>query len=196
MKSDTLIRVHRDEKDIGFFTREIALESIRAGILRSDDWAFCEGLSDWVFLGDLLANWADFQFVSVTPPPLPILASPPPLPQPSRILPKTSGRPNQNAKRTNPIALACVVGLGAFVTVAFWVTEASKPTLSTDTPTYTLSVDQELRGRIVDYDKMRPMNDAEKEMTRIILNGPLFQGRKVTEREFVDTLDKVLKERR
>ena len=115
-----LIRVHRDEKDIGFFTRETAIESLRAGILRSDDWAFCEGLSDWIFLGHLLEDWAEFQFITVTPPPLPILVSPPPLPPPlpSKIYQQQSllYRSRTKAQKNNTVVVmivvaACLVGL-------------------------------------------------------------------------------------
>lgn len=79
MPDELLIRVHRDERDVGYFTPETALECLQNGILRPDDWAYCEGLNDWTPLEQLLEVPAVF----VTPPPVPALKpspSPPPIP--------------------------------------------------------------------------------------------------------------------
>lgn len=69
----TLIRVHRDNQDVGIFAAEDALKQISSGELRADDWAVREGLPDWVFLSVILENYPASK--PLLPPPLP-----PPLP--------------------------------------------------------------------------------------------------------------------
>jgi len=83
MKTEILIRIHRNEKDVGYFTQEMALEHLRSGVLRPDDWAYCDGLLDWTPLGELLA-FTDVPTSASLPPPLPpplvLAAMPPALP--------------------------------------------------------------------------------------------------------------------
>ena len=51
-----VIRVHRNEQDIGYFTTAQARAALANGVLRSDDWAFHEGVTDWRFLSAMLAT--------------------------------------------------------------------------------------------------------------------------------------------
>ena len=124
MSPDTLIRVHRDQKDVGYFTPKVALECLQTGILRPDDWAFCQGLSDWMYLGRLLKTHdvgAEPTATAAIPPKLPI---PPLLPvqPPSMARSATAPQPylSQNAKpkRSNGVWVALMVGLAIFVLCA------------------------------------------------------------------------------
>ncbi len=210
MAPDTLIRVHRNEKDVGYFTRETARECLRNGVLRFDDWAYCEGLNDWVLLSQLIDvnDTIITQHPALLPPPLPV-AKPPPLPsQRPPILPEKR-RVAHKSKLVPTLVVIGAIGCFVLMSLVISVLPGSRSGVQTPYPSYPDSlpgstggsdggrspaaIERELRDRIVDYDRMQPLTPVEKEMVDIILNGPLFEGRKVTEREFVETLDRVLK---
>lgn len=54
MNPENLILVNRDGQDLGYFSLEVLREDLSKGILRPDDWAFCDGLTDWVKLEDMV----------------------------------------------------------------------------------------------------------------------------------------------
>ncbi|MBM3831842.1 MAG: DUF4339 domain-containing protein [Verrucomicrobia bacterium] len=96
MTADTLIRVHRNGKDVGYFTPDTARQSLLSGVLRADDWAFYDGLPDWTPLAVLLEQSRTSPTLPpiVTPPP--VIRTPPPIPYqplPARASPTRTGRP-------------------------------------------------------------------------------------------------------
>lgn len=110
MKSEELIRVHRNEEDVGYFTPETALACLRSGILRSDDWAYCGGLPDWTPLGELL-EFRDFSGGAEP------LTAPPQLPSPpvlAAVPPVIPPRP-QPTKRMTPVVAFMLGGAATFL---------------------------------------------------------------------------------
>lgn len=107
MTPEALIRIHRDEKDVGYFTPETAIECLKSGILREDDWAYCDGLRDWMYLGQLLGV-SDF---SSTPPPI---LKPPPLPALAASQSVPPAIPNAQRPIANKRAITAIL-VGGFV---------------------------------------------------------------------------------
>lgn len=130
MATEQLIRVHRNEKDVGYFTPEMAIECLRSGVLRPDDWAYCDGLLDWTPLVELV-GFAE----SVAKPASVVL--PPPLPSPPVLaaVPPAISAWAQRPKRKTPIAVFVVSGavvclLGSLFLAA--IVGSSPPSIPSD----------------------------------------------------------------
>jgi hypothetical protein len=107
--ADTRIRVHRNNKDVGYFTPETARQSLQSGVLRADDWAFCDGLSDWTPLAVLLGQFGIAPASSPIVRPRPVVLTPSPLPR--QALPVLPSHTLAHRPGTVAIVTAAVVGL-------------------------------------------------------------------------------------
>jgi hypothetical protein len=52
--ASTMIHVARDGQDLGVISQELASECLQKSVLRADDLAWTDGLSEWMALGELL----------------------------------------------------------------------------------------------------------------------------------------------
>ena len=108
-----MIRVHRGGEDLGYLSQDFATECVKKGILSSDDWAFCDGLTDWVCLGELLGIEANQK--NNLPPILPVQTIP--LPLSSSKTPPITGRTlKQNG---NPVIFVALGAFGIFIFCLF-----------------------------------------------------------------------------